>query len=123
MSATASNAHEQLLQLSAQLNEALSRLHTRVIEYANAERDYRKARARAWVETPKTKDTVAAQREAAVDAATADERRDRDIADGLRQAELEAVRSRRAQISALQTLMNGYRAEAEFVRTTGGVPA
>lgn len=117
---TATDAHEQMRVLSRQLNEALSFLHTKVIEYADAEATYRKAKARAWVEQPKSKDTVAAQREANVDAATADERRDRDIADGLRQAALEAVRSRRAQISALQTLMNGYRAEAEFVRTTGG---
>lgn len=114
---TAANAFEKMETLSRQLNEALSFLHAKVGDYADAERSYRKAKAQAWVEHPKSKDTVAAQREAAVDAATADERHARDLADGLRQAALEAVRSRRAQISALQTLVNGYRAEAEFVRT------
>lgn len=113
---TAVNAHEELARLSGQLDEALTTLHQQVIAYANSERTYRRAKARAWMEHPKAKDSTAAQREAAVDGATADERHARDVAEGMRQAALESVRSRRAQISALQTLMNGYRAEAEFAR-------
>jgi len=37
----------------------------------------------------------------------------------MRSAATEAVRSRRGQISALQSLLNAHRAEAEFARTNG----
>lgn len=117
MTATAANAFAEMQRLSRQLNDALTLLHGQVNAYAAAEADYRRGKARAWAECPKEKGTIAAEREAMVDAATSDLRQVRDLADGMRQAALEAVRSRRAQISALQTLMNGYRAEAEFART------
>lgn len=47
----------------------------------------------------------------------ADARRVRDLAEGMRQAGLEAVRSRRAQISALQSLLSADRSEMEIART------
>lgn len=111
------DAFDEMQRLSDLLNKALTFLHQQVTEYADAEAAYRRAQAVAWTTVPRDKGTLAAEREANVNAATADDRKRRDLADGMRQAALEAVRSRRAQISALQTLMNGYRAEAEFART------
>ena len=113
-------AADEMRRLSQQLDEALADLEAQVTEYADAERCYRQAKAMAWVST--AKGTVA-EREAVVNSVTSDERHRRDLADGMRQAALESVRSRRAQISALQTLMNGHRAEAEYVRTGPGVAA
>lgn len=100
--------------LSALLDAALDELRTQAQKQAEAERDYRKARAKAWLEAPKG---LAKYREAWVDSVTADHRFERDLAEGLRLSALELVRSRRAQISMLQSLLNAHRAEAEFVRT------
>ena len=40
-----------------------------------------------------------------------------DLAEHMTRAALESVRARRGQLSALQSLLSAYRAEAEFVRT------
>jgi hypothetical protein len=61
---------------------------------------------------------LAAEIEAEVDELTADLRFARDRADYLRQVALEAVRSRRQQLSAWQSWVAAERAEAEFVRTS-----
>ena len=60
---------------------------------------------------------LAKEKEALVDAEVKHEREARDIAVGLREAALEAVRNARAQLSALQSLLASYRAEAELVKT------
>jgi hypothetical protein len=109
---------DEMQRLSGLLDKALTALRNQAHEYASKEQEYRKAKAAAWLTV--AQGTVP-EREAAVNAATADERYQRDLADGMRQAALEAVRSRRTQISALQSLLAGHRAEAEFVRT-GGAP-
>lgn len=58
------------------------------------------------------------EREAYVDGLTADARFRRDLADNMRRVGMEAVHSRRAQISLLQSLATAYRAEAEYTRTS-----
>lgn len=113
---TPAEAAEEMRRLSTQLDKGLSALREAGDDLANAEHAYRHARARAWLELDLT-GTTAKEKEDLVNAATADARLGRDSADGLRQAALEAVRSRRTQISALQSLLAADRAEAEFART------
>lgn len=104
----------EAMRLSGLLDDALSYLRRQTVEYASSENAYRKAKAEAWLKCPSG---TVPEREAAVNAAVADQRQVRDLADGMRQAALEAVRSRRAQISALQSMLNAQKAEADFART------
>jgi hypothetical protein len=95
--------------LSVLIDNGVAALRTSAKESADAEWTYRKARAKAWLET----DGTAKQREDEVNAATADERRVRDLAEAGRQAALEALRSRRQQLSAVQTLVQAARSELD----------
>ena len=107
---------DELRRLSGLLDDALSYLRRQTGELAEAEERYRKDKADAWVRVDR-EGTTAAEREAQVNGLTAGARKERDLAEGMRQAALEAVRSRRTQISALQSLLSADRAEAEFART------
>jgi hypothetical protein len=78
---------------------------------AEAENEYRKARAAAWLTV---EDGTAAFREAQVDGVTADLRMRRDLAEGMRRAAIEAVRSRQQQLSAWQTVARAQKAELEL---------
>lgn len=106
---------DEVRRLSGLLDAALSFLREQVREAAEAEQAYRKAKGRAWVEVP---EGTVPEREAWVDEDTADVRFARDVAAGMKKAAIEAVRARRAQISAIQSVLAMERAEAEFVRTT-----
>ena len=112
----AREAFREAQRLSGLLEQSLETLRLSAVQVAEAERQYRLARARAWFETGGT----AKQREDAVNAATAQERFARDVADAERMAALESVRSRRQQLSVLQSLMAADRAEADFSRTGPG---
>lgn len=103
----------EVRRLSTLLDKGLDVLRESAERLAAAERDYRKARAEAWL----TVEGVVPQREAQVDALTADLRYERDLTEGTRRAALESVRSRSTQISAVQSLLSASRAEADFVRT------
>lgn len=105
--------------LSRLIDAGIEALRTQSHVLAEAENRYRKARAEGWVRCPKepAKDWTAGRREAWVDADTADLRMERDIADGMQRAAIEAIRARRQQLSALQSLMNADRAELELART------
>src|SRR5262245_1441245 len=108
---------DEMHRLSGLLDDGLKELRDQAKMVATAEAAYRRGKAEAWVRAC-TLDCgrLAKDLEAWVDATTSDLRHERDLADGLRQAALESVRSRRTQISALQTLANADRAEAEFAR-------
>ena len=106
-------AADEMHRLSGLLDKALKVLREQAREYAEAEDAYRMAHARAYV----AHDGPAHERKAVADLATSEERQRAHLADGMRQAALEAVRSRRAQISALQSLLNAHREEAAFART------
>lgn len=106
-------AAEEMRRLSDLLDRGLSALREQAHAYAAAENAYRKFKAACWLDAP---DGTVPERQAWVDGQCADLRRERDLAEGMRQAALEAVRSRRAQISAWQTLLNADRAELELVR-------
>lgn len=96
--------------LSGKIDEGVRHLSRAAGNAADAERTYRLRKAQAWL-------TVQAgtvpERQAQVDAVCADERHARDIAEGERLAALEALRSRRGQLSALQSIAAAFRAEAE----------
>lgn len=99
--------------LSQLLDGALGFLKEQIKAAAEAERDYRQAKAKAWVEAP---DGTAAAREAWVNGHTADRRYKRDLAAGMERASHQAIRSRLAQLSLLQSVANAYKAEASFDR-------
>lgn len=99
--------------LSQLLDKGLAALREAGVAYAEAEHQYRSAKAMAYLET---ESGTVAEREAHVYAIMGEHRRTRDLADGQKVAALEAVRSRRAQLSALQTLIAAHRAEVELAR-------
>ncbi len=110
----ASEMAQEGRRLTALLDDALGYVRRQVQEAAEAERVYRKDKAEAWLRAPSG---TVAEREAWVNGVTADARFRRDLADNMRRAGMEAVHSRRAQISLLQSVANAYRAEAEMCRT------
>lgn len=105
---------EEVRRLSESLDSALELLEHQAHALADAENQYRRAKAQAYM---RAGEGTVPERQAWVDAEVADERRARDVADGLRQAALESVRSRRTQISAIQSLLAADREEAGFERT------
>ena len=107
-------AIQEVQRLSRQLDAGLDVLRGSAEDVAVAEREYRKAKGLAWVNRT---DGTAAERQALVDADTADLRYARDVAEGMRRAALESVRSRSTQISMWQTLLNAHKSEADFART------
>jgi hypothetical protein len=95
--------------LSDKIDAGVSALNGAARDEADREHEYRKARAVAWQHV----EGSAKEREDGVDSVTAGERRARDIARGSRQAALEALRSRRQQLSAVQTLTAALKSELE----------
>lgn len=118
-------AADEMKRLSRLIDGGIEAMRDQATALANAEHAYRQAKAQAWVRCPSDdhgikageREWTAARREAWVDAETADLRRTRDIADGMKQAAIEAVRARRGQLSALQTLVNSHTAEANLAGT------
>lgn len=104
----------EMKRLSRLIDQGLAALRDQSHELADAENEYRKHVAMAWLQAP---EGTVPQREAWVQGQTADLRHRRDLADGLRTAALEAIRSRRTQLSALQSLLAAHREEAGFDRT------
>jgi hypothetical protein len=99
--------------LSQLLDKGIAALTSAGIAYAEAEHAYREANAMAYLET---ESGTVAEREAHTYARVGEHRRTRDLADGQRVACLEAVRSRRAQLSAIQSVLSAHRAESELGR-------
>lgn len=105
---------EEMARLSRLLDQGLQALRDQAREVAESEQAYRRLKAEAWLQAP---EGTVSERSAWVDGKTADARFARDLAEGMRTAALEAVRSRRTQVSALQSLLAAHRAEADFART------
>jgi hypothetical protein len=99
--------------LSQLLDKGITALRDAGIAFAEAEHQYRAESAMAYLET---ESGTVAEREAHVYALVGEHRRTRDLADGQRVAALEAVRSRRSQLSALQSIIAAHRAESELAR-------
>lgn len=108
-----SEAISEARRLSALIDAGVEALRTAAQEEANAEHDYRLAKARAWVTVA---GELAKEREAFVDAETADARRLRDLSAGKREAARQALRAREAQLSALQSLLSASRTEMNLAR-------
>lgn len=104
---------EELSRISQLIDKGIQSLVDAARGTADTEHAYRKAKAIAWMEAPSGTVPV---REAWVESHVADQKRDLDYAEGLRVASLEAIRSRRQQLSAVQSLLAAHKAEAEFAR-------
>lgn len=110
--------------LSDLLDHGLYELRQQSMALADAEQAYRKAKQEAWARCPNDhpdvkageREWTAARREAWVSAETAGLRHARDLADLMRSTALEAVRTRRTQLSAIQSFVAADRAEAEMLR-------
>ncbi len=113
-------ATAEMRRLSGLLDGGLDVLRKAGIDLANLEAAYRRAKAEAWLTTPREdedgKTILAKEREAEVDSVTAEYRKARDIAEAMRLAALESIRSRRAQLSAWQTLVSADKEEAAMSR-------
>ena len=104
---------EEMLRLSKLLDAGLAALRDESRKYAEADVAYRRKYAEAFL---RSEGTVAEREQVAVSAAL-QERVEMNLADGVKVSALEAVRSRRTQLSVLQTIVNGVRVEMEFDRT------
>lgn len=102
---------EEMKRLSRLIEQGIIAIVDQSKALAEAENAYRKAKAQAWLAVG---DGTAAFREAQVDGHTADLRMARDLADGMRRAAIEAVRSRQQQLSAWQSVVRAQRAEVEL---------
>ncbi len=109
----AADLNVQLLEAVRLLRESQADLEQRSQDYAHWEQRYRMAKATAYLATSGTVN----EREAHAEQAVNEVRYRRDLAEGLKVSGLEAVRSNRAVVSAVQTLAALYRSEAEFDRT------
>ena len=105
---------QEIDRLSLLIDEGIKALVSSAQEVAQAEHDYRKAKATAWMMAPQGTVPV---RESWVDSETAELKMAVDLAEGKRLASLEAVRSRRQQLSAVQSLLAAWKADADFHRT------
>lgn len=103
---------EMMLEASRQLDEAQAELQRCVHEESVAEAEYRKAKSNAYLSTQGT----VGEREAMVDKTVAAERQRAHLAEGLSRSALEAVRSRRTQLSCLQTIASSVKEEAALAR-------
>lgn len=104
---------DEMLRLSRSLDEAQAELARCVRDEADADRSFRLAKANAYLATSGT----VGEREAAVDKTIADERHRAHLAEGLTKSALEAVRSRRTQLSVLQSVAGAVKEELRFTRT------
>ena len=110
---TLDEIHDEMRRLSRLLDAGITALTEYAHEYAKAENEYRLAKAKAYLEA----DGAVAQKHAIADLATGDERYAMRLSDGMRRAAVEVVRSRRQQLSAMQSAAAAWRAEAEYTRT------
>lgn len=107
------NPLQEGMRLSKALDAAITELKAQVADAAMKERDYRLNKSLKFIEA-KVRDGLAKEKEAWVDAETANERMARDVAEGMRQATMEEVRNLRGQLSFVQTYLNAQKADFEF---------
>lgn len=102
--------------LSELIDRGVAALTDAARKSAEAEREYRKAKALAWTQVKAEGERTAEHMKAEAEARSSDLRFVRDLAEANRQAALEALRSRRQQLSASQSVSAAFRAEAEHSR-------
>lgn len=101
---------QEMLRLSRNIDAGVQAVADQARNYADAERDYRRGQAQAWLQAP---DGTVAEKQAWVDGECADLRHARDLAEGMRRAADLALRSRQSQLSALQTVARSVQAELD----------
>lgn len=106
--------------LSHKIDEGVRHLSKSARQAAEAEQAYRQAKGEEWTRVKAEGDRTAEHMKAEVDARTAGERFARDLAEGESKAALEALRSRRQQLSSLQSLLSAQKADQEFHTYQGG---
>jgi hypothetical protein len=107
---------EQMRAASQALDAALRDLIDQSRKEAEADRHFRYAWSAGYLETSGT----VAEREAETTILTEKERFELKLAEGLARSALEAVRSKRTQLSALQSAANAIREEAALARVGPG---
>jgi hypothetical protein len=103
----------EMTRLSKKLDNGIAELARLGHEYGTAEHAYRQARAVALL---KAEGKTVGAREAHVDITCSDQMLRVRLAEGMRLAAVESVRSRRAQISALQSIARAVRAEMDLAK-------
>lgn len=102
----------KMLEASRALDDALAELNESVHRHATAERRSKTAMANAYLATEGTVQARAAH----VDKVTELEQYEATLAEGLWKAAQLNVRSKQAQLSALQSVASSVKAEAELAR-------
>ena len=110
---TIADLADEAARLSELLDRGIAALRESAREFADAEHAYRLAHARAYLRSAGT----VGEREAQVYVEVGDLRHRRDLADGVRSAAVEAVRARRTQLSAIQSLLSAHKEETALART------
>lgn len=113
-----SEINNMLLEAADDLRRAHRDLEERSRMSAKADAEWRESRAKAHARTEGTVD----ERNAAVERETARLRYTAKLAEDLRVSALEAVRSRRSILSAIQSVAATVRSEAELLRTGDYAP-
>lgn len=111
---TPSDLVSLMIEAARSLEEAQSELVGASRTAAESERLYRQSRAQAWLTAT---EGTAEQKKDHVSAITADRAYRAHLDDALAKAALELVRSRRATLSAYQSISNAVRAEFDLART------
>lgn len=111
---TSSELHAEMQRIVAQLDQAHSELVRYTRMAANSDSQYKIEWSKAFLRSPAKTEKM---RAAEADLETAEQRRQRHLDEGMKVSALEAVRSKRGQLSALQTISNAMREEAALGRT------
>lgn len=111
---TTLEAYNELVRLSRELLTAVDELKRDAQDAARKGNDYRRAKALAFLDI---QTGTVPEKQAKVDKACTDKRLEAHLAEAIKEASVERVRSLRTVISAYQSFCSGYRAEAEFGRT------
>src|SRR4051812_21763450 len=101
------DVNQELLNLIKHLSEASTQLHGNALTWANAEHNYRAAKAKALIRfktDEEHKKSTVQYLEALIDEECASQRLAAYIARAQKEASLELVRSIRAQLNALQSI-------------------
>lgn len=104
--------NDELSRLALDLDMAQQELDHWTREYAVTENEYRKAKAKVYLQTEGTIEF----RKMTVDARCEQERVAAHLAEGLKVAALENVRNKRAQLNACQTRCNNIKTQLELER-------
>jgi len=114
MMQTAQDIWRELIRLSTEIDKALDEVRARCVEAASLDVEHKQAAATAYLSAD---GSTVREREAQATLAVGHLALRAKVAAALEKSATEALRSRRQQISAIQSMLAAQRAEAEFSRT------